>query len=103
MCQHLTVFKPGSEQMTSIDRRALLRGILRGAVVATAGASIMPSVAKSMPLAADKTSAAKTSAMMTEGLVEKAQVVIVNPRRRRRRRWVCWWRRGRRVCGWRWV
>lgn len=22
---------------------------------------------------------------------------------RRRRRWVCRWRRGRRVCGWRWV
>jgi hypothetical protein len=24
------------------------------------------------------------------------------PPRRRRRRWVCWWHRGRRVCGWRW-
>jgi hypothetical protein len=25
------------------------------------------------------------------------------PRRRpRRRRWVCWWHRGRRRCGWRW-
>jgi hypothetical protein len=22
--------------------------------------------------------------------------------RRARRRWICWWRRGRRVCGWRW-
>jgi len=22
---------------------------------------------------------------------------------RRRRRWVCWWHRGRRRCGWRWV
>jgi hypothetical protein len=21
--------------------------------------------------------------------------------RRRRRRWVCWWHRGRRICGWR--
>lgn len=21
---------------------------------------------------------------------------------RRRRRWVCWWHRGRRRCGWRW-
>lgn len=25
------------------------------------------------------------------------------PRRRRHRRWVCWWHRGRRHCGWRWV
>ena len=24
------------------------------------------------------------------------------PRRPRRRRWVCWWHRGRRHCGWRW-
>jgi hypothetical protein len=24
------------------------------------------------------------------------------PPPRRRRRWVCWWRRGRRHCGWRW-
>jgi hypothetical protein len=23
-------------------------------------------------------------------------------RRARRRRWICWWRRARRVCGWRW-
>jgi hypothetical protein len=89
--------------MTSIDRRTLLRGILRGALVAAADSAVMPCLAQSMPLAADKTSAAKTSAMMTERLVEKARVVIVNPRRRRRRRWVCWWRRGRRVCGWRWV
>jgi hypothetical protein len=25
------------------------------------------------------------------------------PPRRRRRRWICWWHRGRRHCGWRWV
>lgn len=24
------------------------------------------------------------------------------PPPRRRRRWVCWWHRGRRHCGWRW-
>jgi hypothetical protein len=39
-------------------------------------------------------------------LFEKAQVVVAHPSRRRgwgrrRRRWVCWWRRGRRICGWR--
>jgi hypothetical protein len=38
--------------------------------------------------------------------LEKAQVVVVGPGPRRRpprrvRR--CWWSRGRRVCGWRWV
>jgi hypothetical protein len=35
----------------------------------------------------------------------KAQVVVVHPGRRRGRRgrrWVCWWHRGRRRCGWRW-
>jgi hypothetical protein len=47
-------------------------------------------------LAADKTSAAKAV-----DPVEKAQVVVVGPRRRRHRRRVCWSRRGRRVCAWR--
>jgi hypothetical protein len=44
-----------------------------------------------------------------DGMVEKAQVVVGNPRRplprrprhRHHRRWRCWWHRGRRVCGWR--
>jgi hypothetical protein len=44
---------------------------------------------------------AKNGAKVDE-LVQRAQVVVVGPRRRRRhRRWVCWWHRGRRVCGWR--
>jgi hypothetical protein len=34
-----------------------------------------------------------------ETMIQQAQVVVVAPRRRRRR--VCWWSRGRRVCGWR--
>jgi hypothetical protein len=41
-------------------------------------------------------------------MVQKAQVVVVAPGRGRRRwhrnrrqRWVCWWHRGRRICGWR--
>jgi hypothetical protein len=56
---------------------------------------IMPEAVVSMPLMTGT-----IGAVSSEDLAEKAQVVIV-PRRRRCRRWVCWWRRGRRVCGWR--
>jgi hypothetical protein len=92
--------------MTAIDRRTLLRDILPGALVtaagltavAAAGLSVVPSgPAEAMPLTVDK-----IKALRTVEVAEKAQVVVVGPRRRRRR-WVCWWRRGRRVCGWRWV
>ena len=95
--------------MAAIDRRALLRDFLPGAVVtvagvtaiATVGLSLVPSnPAQAMPLTIDK-----INALRGGDLAEKAQVVIVGPghrrRRRRHRRWVCWWRRGRRVCGWR--
>ena len=85
--------------MAAIDRRTLLRTLLPGAVaaagVATLGLSMMPSPADAIPLTIDKINALKD-----EKVAEDAQVVIVGPRRRRRR-WVCWWRRGRRVCGWR--
>ena len=92
--QHVLI-QNGSEPMTAMDRRSILRGILCGAAVATVGFSMMPNVAESLPLAADKNGAAKP-----DGLVERAQVVV-GPRRRRRRRRVCFWRRGRRVCVWR--
>jgi hypothetical protein len=85
--------------MAAIDRRTLLRTLLPGAVaaagVATIGFSMMPSPAEAIPLTIDKINALKD-----KKVAEDAQVVIVGPRRRRRR-WVCWWRRGRRVCGWR--
>jgi hypothetical protein len=72
--------------METIDRRRLLGGILCGALAAT-GLALTPGSAE-------------------------AQVVVVGSRHRhhwhhphhRRRaqcRWVCWWHRGRRVCGWR--
>lgn len=72
--------------METIDRRRMVCGILCGAPAA-AGFALMP------------------------GATE-AQVVVVGPhhrhhwhhhhhRRRHHRRWVCWWHRGRRVCGWR--
>jgi hypothetical protein len=88
------------KKMTALDRRTVLRNILPGALatvgIAAVGLTIMPKVAEAIPLAADKTGAAKTV-----DPVEKAQVVVVHPRRRRRRRQVCSWRRGRRVCVWR--
>lgn len=87
--------------MPAIDRRFLLKQILPGAIaaagVASVGLSFVPRPAEAIPVASDKTNLLKIPEP-----AEKAQVVVVGPRRRRRgRRWVCWWRRGRRVCGWR--
>jgi len=83
--------------MTAIDRREVLRVMLGGAVVATAGLALMPVSAKSAPLAMSK-----SLSEVTENPVEEA-VVVVRRRRwvHRRRRRVCWWRRGRRICRWR--
>jgi hypothetical protein len=80
--------------MKEIDRRRFARGILFGA--AAAGLALTPSAASAMPLDDYPPGA-------LDDWVEKAQVVVVGPRRRRRRVWRCWWRRGRRVCGWVWV
>jgi hypothetical protein len=84
--------------MKEFDRRSVLTGILCGAAVATLGTAIMPSVARSLPLADIKAGAVKP-----RDLVEQARVVVhVHPRRRHRHRhWRCRWHRGRRVCGWR--
>ena len=81
--------------MTAFDRRNVLRVMLGGAVVATAGLALIPVPAESAPLAASRNLFAAT-----ENPVEEAVVVV---RRCRRRRRVCWWRRGRRICRWRWV
>lgn len=88
--------------MTAIDRRALLRVLLSGGVVAAAGLTAATSPAWSMPLPTGAARApAPEGATAPENIVEKAVVVV--RRRRRVRRRVCWWRRGRRVCRWRWV
>lgn len=81
--------------MTAIDRREVLRVMLGGAVVATAGLAMMPVQADAAPLAISK-----SFPVPADNRVEEAVVVV---RRRRRRRRVCWWRRGRRICRWRWV
>jgi len=96
--------------MTAIDRRIVLRSVLGGGVAAIVGVAITPKVGKAIPLAAAKANPPTENNIgpvepeELEDLVEKAQVVVVGPRRRRRgRRWVCWRNRwGRRVCGWRW-
>ena len=88
--------------MKEIDRRRMMGGILFGAAAA-AGLALAPASATAMPLD-DRLPAA------LDDWVEKAQAVIVRPdlprrgsRRPRRRVWRCWWNRGRRICGWRWV
>lgn len=85
--------------MKQIDRRSVLTGLLCGAAVASLGASVLPKVARSTPLA----TAAKEGLLKPDPLVEQARVrVYVGPRRHHRRRWRCRWHRGRRVCGWYW-
>src|SRR6185295_12591859 len=94
-------FKRRRKLMDAMSRRAMLTNILPGAVVAVAGVgtigwAVAPEVADAMPLALTKGNHFKV-----DDLVEKAQVVVVHPRRRRGRRgrrWVCWWHRGRRRC-----
>ena len=81
--------------MKKIDRRRLIGQILFGA--AAAGFALAPAAATPMPLDERLPGA-------LDDWTEKAQVVVTRPPPRRRRRvWRCWWHRGRRVCGWRWV
>ena len=99
--------------MDAIDRRNVLRGILCAAVAAGVGANSFPSTTEAMPLALEKDLGSKV-----DDLKVKTQAVPSRPpgrpaarpprrppprrpHHRRRRRWVCWWHRGRRVCGWR--
>jgi hypothetical protein len=83
--------------MKLIDRRGFARALLFGA--AAAGLALSPPAAPAMPLD-DRLPDA------LDDWVEKTQAVVVRPglrRRPRRQVWRCWWNRGRRVCGWRWV
>jgi hypothetical protein len=84
--------------VTRIDRRQMLILSLGAATASTMLPKIFVEEAHAAPLP-PLTNLLQES----EQLVEKAQVVVIDPRRRRRRRrQVCWWRRGRRVCEWRW-
>ena len=87
--------------MDQLNRRAMMRGILCGAAVVGVGFALAPSGAEAMPIDASLANA-------PDALIEDVQWRPPprhwhgnNWRGRRGRRWVCWWHRGRRVCGWR--
>jgi hypothetical protein len=89
--------------MNAIDRRNVLGGILCGVLATGLGVSSLSNTVEATPLALEKDLARKV-----DDLREKAQAVAsrpprrpLHPRRRRPPRRVCWWHRGRRVCGWR--
>jgi hypothetical protein len=72
---------------------------LYGVAIACAGLRVSSQTASAMPLV-DRIPGS------LDDWIEKTQVwVAPGPRRgwRRRRVWRCWWRRGRRVCGWVWM
>jgi hypothetical protein len=80
--------------MNAMDRRKFVFAALCGA---GAGLALAPFGAEALTL--DGGATGRLADRLNED-VRRAQVVVTRPRRRR---WVCWWHRGRRVCGWRWV
>ena len=82
--------------MNTMDRRKFLLAALGGV---GAGLALASGAAEAAPLAIGE--AAGLAASLKDD-IQPAQAVIVRGRPRQRR-WVCWWHRGRRVCGWRWV
>jgi hypothetical protein len=68
----------GRKPMTEIHRREMLRVILGGAVIATAGLALMPVPAESAPLTMSKSLLPAT----TENLVQEAVAVMHRGRRR---------------------
>ena len=81
--------------MELIDRRGFAGGILFGAA---AGLALSPIATTAMPLDA------RAPGALDDWIMHAQVVVRPLPRRRPRRRVRrCWWNRGRRVCGWRWV
>lgn len=89
--------------MTALDRRAFLGRIFAGAVVAAAGASLLPGGAEAAPLinaiadgAAPDVAVEQASFRTTCWWRGGRRVCTRRPVRR-----VCWWRGGRRICRWR--
>jgi hypothetical protein len=90
-------------EMEAMDRREFFRSVVGGVAVATAavagGVTLIADMVEAAPLVIDK-----NLPLLTDDFVRNAQVVVVRPGHRGRRRvWRCWWNRGRRHCGWRWV
>jgi hypothetical protein len=79
--------------MNAPTRRTFL-GLAQNAVAAAAVGAIgvgFIEAAEAMPVAPNP------------GQAGTAPDLVTQVQWRRRRRWVCWWHRGRRRCGWRWV
>ena len=101
--------------MSEMDRRIALRIVFGGVILAGAGVSLLPqdAVALAEAVSADQPAPPKREdAGPTYAQSTRPRLPVHRPphrppprppsRHRRRRRWVCWWRRGRRHCGWRW-
>jgi len=79
--------------MDTCDRRQAIRHVFGGAAVTGLALAVTRYPIEAAPLATDKRLPTRTDNHVTEAQWGRP----------RRRRWVCWWSRGRRVCGWRWV
>ena len=79
--------------MTIIDRRAMLKCLLGGTVVATTGLALVPDQANSAPLPL-----ATSDVVMPVSPVEKAVFVSGRRRPRSRRRTICSYHHGKKVC-----
>jgi hypothetical protein len=101
----------GSDAHT-IDRRRALRTLIGGVVTVGLVTSLLPDMAEATPLAMQKDPGRSAGEVVQEVQADSRRPGPPShrppshrprPPHRRRRRWVCWWHRGRRHCGWRWV
>ena len=101
--------------MNEINRRDTLGLLAGGVILAGAGVSLWPQNAEALPEALPNDRPASGNRESAARALAQAGSPSSPPRRpphrpphrppswhRRRRRWVCWWHRGRRHCGWRW-
>ena len=102
--------------MSEMERRDALRLMFGGVIIAGAGVSLWPkdaaALADTSPLdqaastrrePAGRVYAQSTPATASGAPPASSAAAPAEPSwHRRRRRWVCWWHRGRRHCGWRW-
>src|SRR5262245_12865538 len=97
----------GVKPMDCIDRRGVLTLMFGAAAAATIGSGLDVDVAEAAPLPLGTLGTGQTED--SDDILQQAQFGPPprrrHPRHRRgfgpRRRWDCWWRKGRRVCGWR--
>jgi hypothetical protein len=79
--------------MTMIDRRAMLKCLLGGTVVATTGLALVPDQVNSAPLTLSRSDVVRPGSS-----VEKAVFVSGRRRPRSRRRTTCSYHHGKKVC-----